>query len=138
MKGILIDPFTRTITAVDVENGIQPIYDQIKAGTFDCVRLQSQKGSTHEETIYIDDEGLFKDAWTEDGDGNVVQTQAYFRWAGYGHPLAGRALILGTNMNNGESEDTRLTVEDCELMVKWLTFKPGEEPKPSMTVTPWT
>ena len=136
MKAILIDPFAHAITEVEVAKGIQAIYDQIQAGTFDCVRVHSKKGRSHEETIYVDDEGLLKPAWGEDEDGNPVLKQAFFRWTGYDQPLAGRALVLGTNMDTGDSEDTLLTVEEVEMIVKWLTFAPGDEPQPMMQFVP--
>lgn len=101
MKGILIDARAREVRAVDVDKGIQAIYDQVKCETFTCVILEN------EETLYVDDEGLLNG------------TQVGFTITGYPDPMMGNGLILGSN-EDGESVDTTLTVEKVR---SWVAFK---------------
>lgn len=101
MRGILIDPFAKTITETTVEKGLQPIYDAIKADCFDVV------GLPREDALYVDDEGLFK------------RGQDFFAIGGYRSPIAGRALILGTN-DEGESVDAKCSLDWVRGRVRWL------------------
>lgn len=95
MKGILIDPFERTVTRVDVAKGIDAIYKLIQARPFDCVRIDERNA------IYVDDEGLY------------VDDQRFFQFRGYHQPLAGRGLILG-NDREGESCSCTITLDDVK------------------------
>lgn len=95
MKGILIDPFARTVTRVDVAKGIDAIYSLIQARPFDCVRIDERNA------IFVDDEGLYRD------------DQRFFQFRGYPQPLAGRGLILG-NDREGETVSCTLTLADVK------------------------
>lgn len=104
MKAFVIDPFAREITEVSYEGDYTEIYKHIKADLF-CTVTVSDLG----DTLFLDDEGLFK------------SEQKFFQWVGYGQPLAGRALVLGTD-EEGESRDCQLTLRDIENSVRWLTY----------------
>lgn len=104
MKSILIDPFTRTIKEVDYNGDFHQICEFIQCDTFDAVRV-SDKG----DAIFVDDEGLISG-----------KEQAFFGWLGYPQPLAGRGILLGCNMNDGESTDTTFTLEQVREGVVWL------------------
>ena len=101
MRAILIDPFAKKVSEVQVEKGLQPIYDQIKAHCFDVV------GLPRDDAMYVDDEGLFR------------KGQEFFAIGQYRSPLGGRALILGTN-DEGESVDAKCSLDWVRGRVRWL------------------
>lgn len=86
-NAFLIDPFTQTVNPVEYDGNYKSIYDFIDAHTFDCARFNE-----HGDSVFIDDEGLING-----------QQQAFFMVRGYPQPLAGKGLVLGCNMANGES-----------------------------------
>lgn len=88
MKGILINPESRTITEVEVKKGINAIYALIHADTFDCVYIDPHN------TVYVDDNGLLNDP------------EFFFKLQGYPQPLAGRGLILGVDDEGGSRSAT--------------------------------
>ena len=101
IKAILIDPFTETVEVVDYSGDWEDIGGLLECRYFDVVRIDDS------ETLYVDDEGLYE------------ENQRFFRWDGYHSPLAGRALILGTD-EEGESIDTDMETEDVEKLVTFL------------------
>lgn len=103
MKAILIDPFERKLSEVEYSGDYKQIYEHIDCHNFDCVRISS-KG----DTIFVDDEGLIS-----------CKVQCFFGFIGYPQPLAGKGLVLGTDIN-GESVDTTMTLEEMRKLVKWL------------------
>lgn len=102
-KGILIDPFKQVITAVEVPDGLKPIYDALDSDSFDSVRLSET------ETMYVDDYGLLR------------EKQAFFRVGRIQSPYAGRALVLGVD-DEGESVDTKLSPEFLQAQINWVTM----------------
>ena len=103
MKTILINPFERTITEVDYNGDFHQIYGLIECDTFDCVRINNQG-----DAIFVDDEGLISG-----------KEQAFFGWYGYPQPLAGRGMIIGSDIA-GESVSTKITLEEAVKNVVWL------------------
>lgn len=105
-KGILIDVQNRQVTEVQIEDGIESIYEQIKCDTFDCVQI-------HEENdVYVDDNGLL----------NLTDKSMFFSYKGYPQPLSGNGLILGIDHETGESIDTTLTIDEVKKNVKFLSL----------------
>ena len=103
MKGILIDPFTRTITERDIaRDGLKDIYDSISAECFCCVALD--RG----DALYCDDEGLYR------------ENQEFFAIGRYPQPIAGRALILGCDPE-GNSVTPKVSLDTVRKHVRWLT-----------------
>lgn len=100
MKGILIDPVTKTVTEVDYTGNYKNIYVHLGVDCFTVV------GISPTETIFVDDEGLYR------------EDQKYFIWKGYYQPLAGKGLILGID-KAGESVATELDVEYVKSMVSF-------------------
>jgi hypothetical protein len=101
MKAILIDPVNRTIREVDHNGDYRQIYEYLSdkenglnVETFTVVQIDDVN------CIYVDDEGLLKDP------------RYFFNYHGYPQPLAGRGLVLGTNMEDGESIGTTLSAEE--------------------------
>lgn len=104
MKSILIDPFTRTIKEADYNGDFHQIYEFIQCDTFDAVTV-NDKG----DAVFVDDEGLISG-----------KEQAFFGWLGYPHPLAGRGIVLGSTISDGDSADTTVTLEEAIESIVWL------------------
>ena len=102
MKAILIDAYNKQVKAVEIDDGIQPIYDLVKCESFECVVMEN------EETVYVDEEGLLNG------------TSVGFKLEGCPQPLMGNGLILGTN-EEGASIDTALTAEEISGRVTFVT-----------------
>lgn len=102
LKGILVDPTTRTIgevpVVIDPASPLQALYDLIGCSLVQPVHL------TPFETLWVDEEGLLKPrvALFSVGSGT----------------LAGRAVILG-NTGSGAHRDTKMTVEVVQALIKW-------------------
>ena len=105
MRSILIDPFTRTITEVEYTGNYKQIYDLIDCETYDVARINE-----HGDGIFVDDEGLFKEG-----------EQRFFLYEDYHQPLAGKGLILGCDMDTGESVATTLTLAEVIDKVEFVT-----------------
>lgn len=103
-KAILINAKARTITEHTI-NSWRDIAPAIGCELFTCVGLDRNG-----ETAYVDDMGL------------LTQPTNFIKFESYPQPLAGSALILGTD-HEGESVDTKLTVEEVGKMVKFLTVE---------------
>lgn len=108
-KCILIDPTNQTVVDHEIGEGIQGIYDAIKANCFDCVMLPLG------DAMYVDDEGLFR------------KEQSFFELGGRG-PFAGRALLTGTD-GEGETVNVKATVELIKANIVW---------RPHIEVGGWT
>lgn len=120
-KAILINPFNKTIETVDYD--FDGSYLQIShlIGTEECVKpLFCAVDIDETNTVYIDDEGLYRD------------TQAYFMWEGYHQPLQGKGLILGTDYDNGESIPTTLSLDEVKEKV---SFQDNVQVAPNFTVS---
>lgn len=104
MRSILIDPFTRTITEVEYSGDFKQIYELIDCDTYDCARINRQG-----DAIFVDDEGLFKE-----------QEQKFFLHEDYPQPLAGKGLVLGCDMENGESVAPHTTIGEVAAKVQWV------------------
>jgi hypothetical protein len=114
LRAILIDPEFRSITEVEYKGVYTDIYALIKndGAPFDVRPL---RGTDNTEVVYFDDEFLLK---IKEG-----ETKPYVFINGVPDPLGGRCLVVGSF--NGEDVDTKLTVEEVELNVRFqdLTFE---------------
>ena len=106
MRGILIDPFTRTISEIETGGTLAEIYSTLEVELITVVSIGQ------EDILYIDDEGLLV----------PKEVQEYFYWRGSNQPYAGRGLILGTD-EEGDNTDTSLTVEDVRRLVTFIDKK---------------
>jgi len=94
MKGVLVDPYTRTIENVEV-NDYTDIQKHLQCNIF-CSGGYDEGG----DAIYVNDEGLYE------------ETEFWYAPDVYPYPYAGRVLFLGINRANGESQDAFLDAED--------------------------
>lgn len=117
-KAYLINPWQNTIMIVDFEYGGS--YTQIRNligteeapdPTFSAVDIDDK------HSIYIDDEGLFR------------EDQAFFQLKGYPQPLQGKGLVLGIDYDTGESVPPTLSLEDVNALIHFPMVQPVVEPR---------
>lgn len=113
MKALLIDPVARTITECDIE-GWRDIAPALGCSLFDVVRLDALND------LYVDDEGLL----------SYPNPRGYFAIGG--RVFAGRGLVLGHNVENGESRDVSrgMTASWLMAVTKWLDTPPEGDVEP--------
>jgi hypothetical protein len=104
IKAILIDPETRTIreVLVDEKDFLDSCYKLIGCNLIEvAVDLD-------DDTIYVDEEGLCK------------QVKGLFEVVGAHQPFAGRGLVVGYNASADKHVDTTLSVQDVVDIVRWV------------------
>jgi len=97
MKAVLIDPHTKTVTDVQLQDGnrLEEMRELIGCDLLTAITLESG------DSLFLDDEGLY------------VPGQKFFALPeDYIEPLAGRALVLGLDHSNGESIDAHYDASD--------------------------
>lgn len=102
MQAYLIDPSDQTIETIHYDGDWKTISYWIAADTFDVASTSDGL------SIYIDDEGLFK------------EDQSFFTITGYPQPLAGRALVLGPPDEDGEATSCLLTPTQMAFRVRFV------------------
>jgi hypothetical protein len=114
MRGILIDPDTRTVTEIETKGDLDAMHGALTRPG--CARnddINAVRITPHDD-LWVDGEGLLK------------PDVPVFRLQGYDHPLAGRGLILGNN-GAGESISTQIAIERlCEVIIWTDHFTTGE------------
>ena len=103
MRGILIDPFTKTIEEVDTTGKLPEIYSMLGVELITIVHIGES------DVLFLDDEGLFVPR----------DEQEYFYWSGSNQPYAGKGLIIGTD-EEGDSTDAEIDLEEVKQRVRWL------------------
>lgn len=103
MRAILIDPVTKTVSAVTTDGKLASIYALLGCKTIEGVRV-----STKGDTMYVDEEGLLHE-----------EQQPFFAFLGRETtPFCGRGLILGVD-REGDSAATTLDVATVYSQVVW-------------------
>ena len=114
MTGILIDPFLKKVTNVNVgtDHTLQDMYKHIGCS---MVEVVNYKHISVVEDIWVDEEGLLK----------PTGEQRFFKVSNlpYLHNgvIAGRGLILGST-REGETISTSLTIEEVTPRITWDKF----------------
>ena len=108
LRAILIDPFLRVISEVNVDNDLQSFYDILNIRTLAMVNIDNTN------SLYIDDNGLLNN------------DNSLFEIASYAQPLAGRALVVAHN-EEGETIETTLNIDQIRAMVGWVDDQTPEE-----------
>lgn len=103
MRGILVDPFNKTIEEVDTTGKLPEIYSMLGVELITIVHIGES------DVLFLDDEGLFVPR----------DEQEYFYWAGSNQPYAGKGLIIGTD-EEGDSTDAEIDLEEVKQRVRWL------------------
>lgn len=108
MRGILIDPWLKTVTEVDCPEGIDAMYRLLsnplgpEVDTF-CCGMNWPNG----DMLYVDDERLLKRGMRLF---NIDRAD--------GQPLAGNGLILGHDAE-GNSVDAKFMLTEIQCRVAW-------------------
>ena len=108
LRAILIDPFLRVISEVNVDNDLQSFYDILNIRSLAMVNIDNTN------SLYIDDEGLLNNS------------NSLFKIASYAQPLAGSALVVAHN-EEGETVETTLSIDQIRSMVEWVDYVTPEE-----------
>jgi len=105
MKAILINPEFHSITEVEYNGKLQDMYELIDCTLIDAVRINADG-----DTVYVDDEGLYN-------------SNFYWVYEDYPHPLAGKGLVLGTDMAGESISPVTETIERLERSVRFVTLQ---------------
>ena len=115
LRAIKIDVYKRLISEVIIGDGIDDIKGHIDCDLFTVAdNFNLDAGSALWDSLFVDDEGL------------LIPGKPIFKfnppgWR-YQNEFAGNGLILGVDMNTGESEDARLPLLDVANYVEWTPF----------------
>lgn len=102
MKAILINPENQTIKEIELEEGIEAMYKEM-----DCSVFSAPITYDNGDTMYCDDEGLFK-AQT----GGILMPD----WR---YMIVGKILVLGCDNETGESKDVETPIEFFKENIIW-------------------
>lgn len=104
MKAILINPEMQTISEIQIQidNSLESMYK-----VMDCEMIEAPVTFDNEDTLYCDEEGLFKPQ-----KGGIIAKD----WA---IPILGKVLILGSD-DEGNSADVRGSIETYKDMFAWV------------------
>ena len=104
MNAYFINPFSQNVTTVDYDGNYESISRLIDAsrGYFDVVRLYG-----NQDAAFVDDEGLY------------VENQRFWIHRNYPQPLAGKALLLGTDPE-GNSVEPKTSYEDLVGDIRFI------------------
>ena len=107
MRSFLIDPFKQDITEVAYSGDIEQIYELTDCQTFDVARI-----NRHGDGIFVDDEGLY------------AEDARFFWHSDYPQPLAGKGMVIGCDMETGESAPTHTTLDELEIRAEHSVLEP--------------
>lgn len=100
----LIDPVKRIVTLVTIRGDYTELYKHLHCQIFTAVQINNMQ-----DTIYVDDEGLY------------VDNQLFFYHKNYpSQPLAGYGLVVGTD-EEGESVNPKVTLEETIQAVTFMS-----------------
>lgn len=114
MKAILINSKDKTVTQVETDGSLDSIYKLLDVELIEAVHVQDRLNNT--DILYVDKEGLLK-TYT-DNEGNEIYAPAFAFEKGYGYPLVGNGLIIGTGAE-GESVSAMSSVQFVRDIVRF-------------------
>lgn len=101
MKAVFVNATERTVTDIEIEKGLKPLYDMIGCRLVDVVQLEDN------DDLFVDDEGLL----------NIEPSTPLFRIGVL--TLAGNGVIVGGDDETGESCDVH---RDADHYRPLITF----------------
>jgi hypothetical protein len=104
MRAILINPEEKKVSEIQIGNDYKEIYKVIDCELFTCP-ITYENG----DTMYCDDEGLFKEQ-----KGGIIMR-------GWSYPILGKILILGCDEETGDSQDVKSSIDFFEKQIMWLS-----------------
>lgn len=108
MKAVLINPKDKTVTDVEITGELQHYYKLIECHTITHAPLTHVKDMDgHKFTLYVDDEGLFRDV------------RYHFTIAGRCGTLVGNGIMVGHD-GEGNSIDCPLTAAEVALDIEFV------------------
>lgn len=105
MKAVLICPFTRKITDIEIEPGLAAMYEALSHESHPVQMVEVV--ACGQGDIWVDEEGLFKDS------------MGWFTLPHHPHPIAGRGLVLGHD-GEGNSTDTPFDAATVSQIVSFV------------------
>lgn len=108
MLAYLIDPARLEVTEVQLGTDYREIYKLIDCSTFTVVAINDS------DVIYVDDEGLLV---------SDLRKQIFFMYKGIPQPLAGKGLVVGTDLDTGENAEPKVRLMEVVKSVSYLTFQ---------------
>jgi len=130
-KAILINAKAKTVTVVEIGEGIDDIYKHLECRAFDIVGVEENVD------CYVDDEGLLTTGYIDD-DGEKHNMNGFKLPSCGDSVLMGNGLVLGCNPETGDSVDCPVTVEQVEKVVTFVEYdNPDNRPEPKIVVTGW-
>lgn len=103
MRAILINPENKTVTEIDIGKGeLEDLYRAIDC-TCICMPLRFDNG----DFLVMDDEGLLK------------ESNYFWHFKGATQVLAGKAIIVGPETEDGDILPVRSSVEE---VAEWVLF----------------
>jgi len=109
MRGILIDPTTRTITECELEQ--KNLFDQLyKLMDCDMVERFSLPYHQNDRARSMDDMWLDEMGWLKGSTKGFMYGGALF---------AGKCVLLGANADGSKSKSTKLKLEQVKQLVVW-------------------
>lgn len=109
MKSILIDVKTKQVSEVEIDkskNELKQMYYLVGCRTVEALQI-NEKG----DTIYFDEEGTFREYIHDDMFSIWIEGQEW--------PLIGNGLIMGCNLNTGNSISCKVTLSQVAEMIKF-------------------
>ena len=115
MKAILIDPTSgvRSVTVIDLKEGLQAIYDVLGCGNIEAPIIYP-----NDDAMYVDGEIWF--TFSEKFDPEDEIKMGGFMFPGWSYPIFGKALIVGTD-DEGDSADCRSEPADF-WGIQWKNY----------------
>lgn len=101
MKVFKIDVVQKKVLAIDIEKGLQSIYNELQCRAVECIY------PTSGIAIYVDEEGLFLDP-----------PLGAFSFMGYGQVISGHGIVVGTD-DSGDDITPPITLERLTSCVRF-------------------
>jgi len=128
-KAILIDVENKILKNVELSEGIDDIYENLKCQCFTVTR------GTAECDCYVDDEGLLKQGYIDE-DGKRHNLSGF--QIGEDQILMGNGLLVGLPDAEGVTTDITVSVSDVEGKITFIDFDNNEDkPQPFMEFMPF-
>lgn len=105
ITAILIDPVQKVVAPIEYDldgDPVEQINGIIESRTYTVANIND-----HGDGIFLDDEGLF------------VENPDFFHYIGAHQPFAGKGLVLGCNMETGETTESQISISQVRAMVKF-------------------
>ena len=106
MKALKINVETQKVEAIELDGSLQAIYEAIGN---ECSLFACPEQLDNGDALYVDDEGLFHEI-----EGGIMLPN----WS---YPIVGNILVVGTDVETGESIDCKSTIDEIEAKIIWVS-----------------